>query len=1033
MTERKIVIENVDDFVRRIGAVTDPVADPAAVVTAGSARFTVLTERLIRLEWSADGSFIDAGSYAFPVRRGPVPAFTVAQDGPTTVIDTGALVLRCTNGIFDQDNLSIEVTSLPDTVWTPGLRDRQNLGGARRTVDNCRGAASLEPGLVSRSGWAVHDDAPSMLFDENGWAMPRPDDERIDWYFFGYGHDYPAAVREYSRFGGDVPLLPRWLLGSWWSRYWPYRDQDLRELVGEFSSHGLPLDVLVIDMDWHRTDSWTGYSWNRDLFPDPPAFLDWLHERGLHSTLNLHPALGVQPFEDAYAEFKDSLGLDTDEAVPFRIAEPAFTRSYFDILHHPLERQGVDFWWMDWQQGRTFDGSSIDPLPWLNHLHFTDSGRDHDRRPVTFSRWGGLGSHRYPVGFSGDSFARWAALRFQPRYTAAGANVGYGWWSHDIGGHVGPDDPELYVRWVQFGAYSPILRLHSNQDPLSERRPWAFGAEVLEAARAAFEQRYRLLPYLYTAARVAADTATAPIRPLSWIAPEQDAAYASRFSYLLGADLLVAPVLQPADPSTGLAEVDVWLPPGEWIERTTLETFTGPAWVRQLAALDRVPQFVRPGTVLPLADLALTTTTQPADRLTLSVFPGGNRDCQIYADDGSSLAFADGECSWTAVTARQVEGSCRVTVDGPERDYTVRIEGFSATGVQVDGADWTDWQHEDGATVIELGRRDQLAVAVAGKATFGSDYNEVLRQAEVERLVGPGPIGDVAADHPGRAAAIARLGGPALHVQEHTAADEAAEVLGRLIVGGAPGQHIRLRGSWTLHRGPETQTYPIAEIDVPAAGLVLAAPFRWDDSRTPTRWSVQVTSVWESPSGPLTVEHRHDSEVLSGGITSWVVALTEPDVTEPSVRDWRLYQVDPFDLDFTELTQRFEVPDQWGPVPLTDVLVHARTRLTATADCQVSLEYFNSSPALQILLDGRPIEVDVTGAGASLHYDLEPAPRRSASFHLSAGTHEVLFRCPKSEQLYWHQWTLAASVVDAATGEVRLDVSSDASQLLARF
>ena len=1027
------MIENVDDFVRRVGVVTDPVADPAAIVTAGQARFTMLTERLIRLEWSADGTFIDAGSYAFPVRRGPVPSFTVRQDGPTTVIDTGALVLRCTDGRFDKDNLSIEVTSRPGTVWTPGLRDRLNLGGARRTVDNCRGAASLEPGLVSRSGWAVHDDAPSMLFDTNGWAMPRPDGERIDWYFFGYGHDYAAAVSEYSRFGGGVPLLPRWLLGSWWSRYWAYRDQDLRDLVEEFSSHRLPLDVLVIDMDWHKPDSWTGYSWNRELFPDPAGFLSWLHERGLHDTLNLHPALGVQPFEDAYPEFKQSLDLDTDEAVPFRSADPAFARSYFDILHHPMEQQGVDFWWMDWQQGRTFEGSAIDPLPWLNHLHFTDSGRDHDRRPVTFSRWGGLGSHRYPVGFSGDSFARWAALRFQPRYTAAGANVGYGWWSHDIGGHVGPDDPELYVRWVQFGAYSPILRLHSNQDPLSERRPWAFGEEILDAAREAFDQRYQLIPYLYTAARVAADTASAPIRPLSWLAPEEDSAYAARFSYLLGQDLLVAPVLHPADPATGLAEVDVWLPAGDWIERTTLETFTGPAWIRQLAGLDRVPQFVRPGTVLPLADVALTTAAQPADRLTLSVFPGGDRQARVYADDGSSLAFTDGGFSWTALSVQQQGDRCELKVDGPERDYTVRIEGFSASAVQVDGAS-VNWQVVDGATVVSVGRRAKATVTATGAQTFGREHNDNLRRADVARLIGTSSLAELPTDHPGRAAAIARLGGPALHVQEHTAPDEAANVLGRLIVAGSTtAQPVRLTGSWTLQRGAVTERHPIEPVDVPAAGLVLDAPFRWDDSRTPTRWQVEATATWDSPDGLLTVAHQHNSEVLSGGVTSWVVALTEPDVTEPSVRDWRLYQADPFDLDFTELTQRFEVPDHSGPAPLSDITVHARTRLTAVENCQVALEYFNSSPELEILVDGRPVTIDVTGAGPSLHYDLDPTPRRTAAFELPAGEHEVLFRCPKSEQLYWHQWTLAASVVDAATGQIRLDVSSDAAQLLARF
>jgi len=632
--------ESQAEFVARVGLFGKPVADPAALVQRGNARFTVLTDRLLRLEWAPDGRFEDRSSYAFPTRHGPVPEFTVAEEAGATVLDTGALRLRYQpdGRAFSPANLAIELTALPDTRWQPGLRDRQNLGGARRTVDSCRGEATLEPGLVSRSGWALHDDGGAMVFDADGWVQARPGNGATDWYFFGYGHDYPAAVRDYTSFGGGVPLIPRWMLGAWWSRYWPYTDAELRELVEEFRARRLPLDVLVIDMDWHLPASWTGYTWNRELFGDPAGFLGWLHRRGLHSTLNLHPALGVQPFEQAYPDFVKALQLDPDDraAVPFHVTDPAYLRAYFELLHHPLEDQGVDFWWMDWQQGRSFGEHGVDPLPWLNHLHFTDLGRHADRRPVAFSRWGGLGSHRYPIGFSGDAFAQWSALRFQPRYTAAGANVGYGWWSHDIGGHVGPDDPELYVRWVQFGALSPILRLHSDQDPASERRPWRFGERALAAARAAFEARYRLLPYLYTAARQAADTGLAPVRPMYWQAPEDDSAYAARYQYQLGEAMVVAPVLHPVEPASGLAPVLAWLPAGEWVERSTRERCTGPRWVRQLADLHRLPQFVRLGSVLPLPDSRVVLELRQ-DRRPRGLRPGVMRvdvvDGDVHAVD----------------------------------------------------------------------------------------------------------------------------------------------------------------------------------------------------------------------------------------------------------------------------------------------------------------------------------------------------------------------------------------------------------------
>jgi len=1049
------VTETSADFVRRVGLRTDPVADPAAVVTVGSARFTVLTARLLRLEYSADGQFEDRGSYAFPVRRGPVPEFSVSREGETTCIDTGPLLLRYRRDgqPFSVDNLSIEVRAVPDAIWTPGQRDRQNLGGARRTVDNCRGPAALEPGLVSRSGWALHDDGPSMLIDADGWASARPDSADLDWYFFGYGHDYPDAITEYLRFGGSVPLVPRWLLGAWWSRYWAYRDADLRELVSDFGRHGLPLDVLVIDMDWHLPDSWTGYTWNQELFPDPAGFLSWLHQRGLRATLNLHPALGVQPFERAYAEFRTAMNLPAatagpgaeaqpEQSVPFQVGDPDYMRHYFELLHHPLEDEGVDFWWMDWQQGRLFGDHGLDPLPWLNHLHFVDLGRRPDRRPIAFSRWGGLGSHRYPIGFSGDSYARWEALRFQPRYTAAGANVAYGWWSHDIGGHVGPDDPELYVRWVQFGAFSPVLRLHSNQDPDSERRPWAFGPQVLAAARAAFGERYRLLPYLYTAARVAADTGIAPVRPLSWLAPADDSAYAARFSYLLGADLLVAPVLQPADPATGLATVDVWLPPGQWVERTTLERIDGPAWTRQLAELDRVPQFVRLGTVLPLADgAARNTGEQPADQLILSVFPGADGSARVYADDGSSSAFAEGRYSWTEIELEQVdENRCVLSVDSPlARDYTIRLEGCPLIDrAEVDGVELPAGRVEGQTTVLELGRREsRFRLEVVGRGPlcgFGSDHNAELRRAEVSRLIGDLSLAELPVDHPGRAAAIARLGGPAIAIQEHTTPDEAAEMLGRLVIGKGPGQQVRVQCTWQLQVGGTLEQVPVEAIEVPDAGLVLEAPCRWDDSLTPTRWSVEVQAEWDSEFGPIVVTERFDSAVLSPGISSWAVAVTEPEVAEPGVRDWQLHRADPFDIDFAQLSEPYEVPLQHDPgaVPDRDLLVHARTRLSCASDCTVAFQYWASGTPV-VLVDGVEVAADVTGNPPARHYDLDPAARRTAPVALTAGEHELVLRGIKDAELYWYQWTLAVVVLDAATGQPRLDVSSDAAPLIARF
>lgn len=1037
--------ERSDEFIDRVRVTGDPVADADAQVRLGHARFTVLTSRLLRLEYSPEGNFEDRASYAFPNRRADVPDFTVREDHGATIVDTGALVLRYQpdGRPFHEGNLRV---ALRDGIrWFPGLRDRHNLGGARRTVDTCRGDARLEPGLVSRSGWALHDDGASMLFESDGWAVGRARTTNLDWYFFGYGHDYAAAVSDYTRFGGQVPLLPRWMLGAWWSRYWAYHESDLRQLVDDFGAHDLPLDVLVIDMDWHLPGSWTGYSWNRELFPDPRDFLDWLHARGLHTTLNLHPALGVQPFETAYPDFVDAMGLDPASAdpVPFHVSDQEYMRHYFELLHHPLEDEGVDFWWMDWQQGRTSESSGIDPLPWLNHLHFMDLARRRGVRRITFSRWGGLGSHRYPIGFSGDSFALWSALQFQPRYTAAGANVGYGWWSHDIGGHVGADDPELYVRWVQFGALSPILRLHSNQHPESERRPWLFGDEALTEARAAFRLRYQLMPYLYTAARVAADTGIAPVRPMSWIAPDDDNAYAARYQYLLGDAMVAAPIVHPVDATTGLATTDVWLPRGDWVERTSGERVTGPRWVRQLADLHRVPQFVRAGTVLPLAKVAPTTGAQPADHLILSVFPGASGSARVYDDDGTSRAFEDGVYCWTPVRAEWPDPSrCAVVVEPGAGDgacgYTVRLEHTRMpSAVTVDGTPHDDWQYRDGATIIDVPARPRTHGAVVEVSAHGPlsalrpDHDADVRAADVRRLLGE-PSDDVEkavlalpVDHPARAAAIARIGGPLLRVFEYTAPDEAADVLGRVVVAG---ESVSAEATWRLERGTEVQTARTGPVAVGVDGIVLDAPFRWDDSRSPARWSVDVSATW----GDVIVSERHESAVLMPSLSSWQVRVDEVE-TAPSVDavsragGWRVFEPDPFDDDYADLTQHYGLPLQHdaGLLPESGYVVHAMTHIDVASEGEVALEYYNSDD-VEIYVDGQQLRADVTGSTPTRFYDSHPTPRRTEPVLLRTGEHIVLIRCLKAAELPWHEWCLSVSVVNAQDGAVRLDITSDA-------
>ncbi len=215
-----------------------------------------------------------------------------------------------------------------------------------------------------------------------------------DLYFFGYGSDFAACLRDFTRISGSIPMVPRYILGNWWSRYWAYTQDDLKLLMQEFYARDIPLSICIVDMDWHITktgnssDGWTGYTWNRELFPDPNGFIRWLHDQGLRTALNLHPARGIHPHEEQYKAMAEWMELKpaSKKPIPFDIADPHFMEGYFEILHHPFEslsrwrraqgegrEDGVDFWWMDWQQGRKSKIPGLDPLWMLNHLHYLRS------------------------------------------------------------------------------------------------------------------------------------------------------------------------------------------------------------------------------------------------------------------------------------------------------------------------------------------------------------------------------------------------------------------------------------------------------------------------------------------------------------------------------------------------------------------------------------------------------------------------------------------------------------------------------------
>lgn len=748
-----------------LGAITlkgetkgNPKADPGAVVTSGNARFTVLTPEMIRIEYSDKGVFEDRATFTVVNRQLDVPQYKTSEDETFLYLETAKLKMKYRKGSnpktlpASSSNLSITIDhNGREVLWYPGKPDPMNLKGTCRTLDGSNGQnkrSEMEDGLISRSGWAVIDDSwtsaradGSRSFaleaDENlgyDWWSERNDPHAMDIYFLGYGNNYKKALSDYTSIAGKIPLPPAYVFGYWYSKYSSYSADDYRDIMNNLSSNDIPTDVMILDMDWHWNGSegsmsggrggWTGWSWNTNLIPDPVGLLKEMHDRNFKVALNLHPADGVNSVESP--EFftamnedlrgKYNVNASSGKTIPWYLDYTDFTDSFFRTIIREHESEGVDFWWLDWQQHLTSPYTNgLGQTFWCNHVFYNDMAANRpDRRPVIFHRWGGLGSHRYQIGFSGDALINFPTLAFQPYFTATASNVGYGYWGHDLGGHAFTDektvnDPELVLRWIQFGVFTPIFRTHATNDSRIERRMWMFPnfPDMLEAVKL----RYSLFPYIYTMAREAYDTGISLCRPLYYEYPEVEEAYAYEEEYFFGCDILVAPIVEASE--NGVCTKTIWFPEGNWWSVATNELIEGPCTMTMEFSKTDIPYFYREGSIVPLNPASVKNVTEHPEHLVINVVSGKEGKGKLYEDEGDNSDY-DVAFATTAFT-QTLNGNKRTLVINPRegnssnlpamRSYTVNVYNSNAPqAVVVNGDAITQYSYspESKCTTVEI-------------------------------------------------------------------------------------------------------------------------------------------------------------------------------------------------------------------------------------------------------------------------------------------------------------------------------------------
>lgn len=404
----------------------------------------------------------------------------------------------------------------------------------------------------------------------------------------------------------------------------------------------------------------------------------------------------------------------------------------------------MDFWWLDWQSGSHSKVPGLDPLWVLNHLHFLDSARD-GKRPLTFSRYAGPGSHRYPVGFSGDTIVTWESLNFQPYFTATASNIGYGWWSHDIGGHMGGyKDDDLAVRWTQFGVFSPLMRLHSSASPFTGKEPWRFRTGAGEIMKDYLRLRHQLIPYLHTMNHRASYDGLPLVQPMYYEHPDNQAAYEVPNQYLFGTQLMVCPITSPQKTPLNLGKTKAWLPEGTWIDFFTGMIYRGDRSIYLYRRPEHIPALALAGAIIPLTERseASNGTANPTS-LELRIFAGASGSFDLIEDDETEPMSAPEpartgmELDWEAGTFTVYPAVGHTSALPARRNYDLSFTGFAAprnVAVTSSGRPLEYTLTTNHATNTTTIRVENVATENGLQLTFESGMNLAMNEAPVRAL-----------------------------------------------------------------------------------------------------------------------------------------------------------------------------------------------------------------------------------------------------------------------------------------------------------
>lgn len=739
------------------------ISDKDSYITGKKYRFTVLSPRLIRLEYSENGVFEDRETSRVINRAFPKTKYAITESDTLIQIDTGVFTLTYVkNSELKSGALSSNIKAVingTDKEWQMNNPEVKNLRSINYSIDSIKDKIVLDKGLYSLDGFFLLDDTDSLVLDQINNYVSRSSGVK-DLYLFMYDKDFDGCLEDYFKLTGYPSLIPRYALGAWWYKNDKYSSNEIVDTVNKFNKENIPISIFMLGDHWH--DNLNNYTPNIDL----KTINSYLNSQGIRLGLTINPSLEIpkesneykfisnyininkpnnMPLSDNriglyFTMVNENINLDNLKFIPLSNDRIAL---YFNLIINNLESLGTSIFSIDYNN--PLDKNNL----WkLNHYHYKRN-EARNQRGLILSRNPNFASHRYPVMWSGKTKVNWTTLNLLPRYNLQGYNIGVSFIAHPIGGYSGGiEEDELYLRYIQFACFSPIFLLASEGGKYYKREPWKWNTIIQNHITYYMNLRYKLIPYIYSESYNYHKTGHGIIKPFYYEYPKIIDEPQYQNQYFFGSNMFIAPITTKKNPVINRVMKKIYVPNGIWFDLMKGKKYNGNKTYNNFYRDEDYPVFVKAGSIVPLNN---NIKEDIPSTLEVGIYPLDNGEYNLYEDDGYSNNYKRGLYMITNFSYQYEKDNYKFIIrkkDGKNllntRNYILRfknIKNIQEVNINDKLVQYNSYYDKDDFIIqinnLIVGR--ELEINIKGKDSFISrvtylneEIKEILHDLQIE-------------------------------------------------------------------------------------------------------------------------------------------------------------------------------------------------------------------------------------------------------------------------------------------------------------